>query len=142
MKTSKILVMGLVVGSLTLAQGLFAKGQNMNMPSFESFDLNKDGKISEDELMKARENKMVQNANDGKLLKNASNAKEFPVLDTNKDGFIDKDEFAKHQTAELSSKNNQKGQGMNKQGGQGQGKGMNKGRQGGGQGKGQGQNRQ
>lgn len=140
MKTSKILVMGLVVGSLALAQGLFAKEQNMNMSSFESFDLNKDGKISEDELMKARENKMVQNANDGKLLKNASNAKEFSVLDTNKDGFIDKDEFAKHQTAELSSKNNQKGQGMNKQGGQGQGKGMN--RQGGGQGKGQGQNRQ
>lgn len=139
MKTSKILVMGLVVGSLALAQGVFAKGQNINMPSFENFDLNKDGKISKDELIKARENKMVQNANDGKLLKNVSNAKEFSVLDLNKDGFIDKDEFAKHQRAERTSKNNQKGQGMNKQG---KGQRMNKGKQGSGQGRGQGKNRQ
>lgn len=124
MRVSRILVLGLVAGSLILAQGVLAKGQqNIQLPSFESFDLNKDGKISEDELIKVRTDRMAKKAEQGKKLKNAGKAPLFSEIDANQDGFLSQDEFTKYQAEHSMKRNSNQGKKRgNKQGKGGGGK--------------------
>ena len=78
-------------------QGMKGMMQRANMPTFESFDLNGDGGISESEMMDARAKRMEQKAAQGKMMKNAGNQASFAEVDTNHDGKVNKDEFLAHQ---------------------------------------------
>ena len=69
-----------------------------NMPTFEQYDLNNDGKITQNELEEARTKRMSQKAKEGKMLINAGNAPAFTNMDKNKDGSLNKEEFRLHQT--------------------------------------------
>jgi len=74
-------------------------GKNMrrNMPTFESYDLNADGYLTQKEIDKARIQRMQTNASQGKILRNSGNQTKFSNIDTNKDGKVDKQEFLSNQ---------------------------------------------
>jgi Ca2+-binding EF-hand superfamily protein len=75
-----------------------SRGMKRNMPTFESFDLNSDGYLTENEMNEARNNRMAQNANQGKMMRNAGNNTAFADIDTNNDGKVSKDEFLSNQS--------------------------------------------
>ena len=70
------------------------QGQNA-MPSFADFDLNNDGKISEEELTEARTARISQRAMDGRQMRGLVDAASFADFDTNNDGSISPEEFSK-----------------------------------------------
>lgn len=80
------------------------------MPTFADFDLNKDGKITEAEQLKARETRTEQRRAEGRLLRNQANAARFAASDTNRDGSVSPEEFAAHQATRQQSRpaNNRK----------------------------------
>jgi Ca2+-binding EF-hand superfamily protein len=88
-----------------MPQGKMGMGRNtmMNMPQFGEYDINNDGYISESELQEARNKRMTQNAQEGKMLRNAPAAQPFSEIDTNKDGKISPDEFQKHQAEQMQT---------------------------------------
>ena len=79
------------------------KGKGMNMPTFADFDLNGDGKMTEDEFNKARSERIAKRAKEGRKMKNLANAPTFGDIDTDDDGSVSPEEFAAHQ-AEHHSK--------------------------------------
>ncbi len=70
-------------------------------PTFEEYDLNSDGKITQSELEEARAKRMSQKAKEGKMLRNAKNAPAFADMDKNKDGSLDREEFRLHQEEQM-----------------------------------------
>ena len=78
----------------------FGRGQGkgpgpgrMNRPTFNEVDVNKDGKISQEELSSFRAEKMREKAKEGRRLRNAGQAPSFKMLDKNGDGVLTSDEF-------------------------------------------------
>ena len=80
------------------------------MPTFADFDLNKDGKITESEQLKARETRTEQRRAEGRQLRNQANAARFAAADTNRDGSVSPEEFAAHQATRQQARpgNNRK----------------------------------
>ncbi len=74
-------------------------------PTFEQYDLNNDGKITQSELEEARAKRMSQKAKEGKMLRNAGNAPAFADMDKNKDGSLNQKEFRLHQTEQMNKCN-------------------------------------
>ncbi len=101
-------------------------GQNCmkNLPTFEQYDLNNDGKITQNELEEAREKRMNQKAKEGKMLRNAGKAPAFTDMDKNKDGSLNQEEFRLHQTEQMKKWNKGNCAGNCPSTGRGQGKGM------------------
>ncbi len=66
-------------------------------PTFEEYDLNSDGKITQSEFEEARAKRMKQKAEEGKMLRNAGKAPAFSDMDKNNDGALNKEEFQLHQ---------------------------------------------
>lgn len=99
-------------------KGMMGRGQNCmkNLPTFEQYDLNNDGKITQSELEEARAKRMSQKAKEGKMLRNARNAPAFADMDKNKDGSLNQEEFRLHQTEQMKMRKNENcvGQGMTK----------------------------
>ena len=84
------------------------QGQNQ-MPSFADFDLNSDGKITEEEFTEARTARISQRASDGRQMRGLVDALSFDDIDTNNDGSISPEEFA---AAKAQHQQQQMGQGM------------------------------
>lgn len=107
MRTSRfrlpLLVAALMGGALSipaLAQQPPAAGPGpMMMPSFADFDLNKDGKITEEEFNEARAARIADRAQKGYPMRGLRNAQSFADMDTNRDGSLSPAEFAAHQAA-------------------------------------------
>jgi len=83
------------------------KGQGMrqgmqNRPTFSTFDLNNDGKITPNELENVRNARRVEKANQGKMLRNAGTAPTFETIDANGDGTISQEEFSAHQAKRMN----------------------------------------
>lgn len=70
-----------------------------NMPMFEDFDLNADGKIVEDEFNQAHAGIMAEMAAAGHQMKHAGEAPGFSGIDSNGDGEISREEFSAHKAA-------------------------------------------
>jgi hypothetical protein len=114
MKRSMIVV-SLLVSSVVMA------GVAYQMPSYDDFDTNKNGKVTQKEFEQAQQERMKKQADSGKMMRNAGNAPTFSDMDTNHDGVLSKSEFQKHQQERMqtnSQQRNSMGQGM----GQGMGK--------------------
>ncbi len=96
------------------------------MPSFADFDLNNDGKITEEEFTEARTARISERAQDGRQMRGLANAASFADIDTNKDGSISPEEFSAVTNQMQPQKQNER---MNQRGGmgQGQGRGMDQG---------------
>ena len=69
------------------------------MPTFQDFDLNKDGKITEEEFNEARAARIADRAQKGYQMRGLANASSFADIDTNHDGTLSAEEFAAHQAA-------------------------------------------
>jgi Ca2+-binding EF-hand superfamily protein len=69
------------------------------MPSFADFDLNKDGRITEEEFNEARAARIADRAQKGYPMRGMGNAATFADIDTNRDGTLSPAEFATHQAA-------------------------------------------
>ena len=99
-------------------------GQNQNMESFNNFDLNKDGIVTQKEFDDTKTAKMTARANEGRQLKNAGNSLTFQDIDTNKDGKITQNELsiAQQKHMQQNRMKHKKAKGMGKKQGQ---RGMN-----------------
>ncbi len=93
-------------------------------PTFEEYDLNSDGKITQSELEEARAKRMSQKTKEGKMLRNAGKAPAFADMDKNKDGSLNKEEFRLHQMEQMKKCKRKKCVGNCPSTGTGQGKGM------------------
>jgi Ca2+-binding EF-hand superfamily protein len=69
-------------------------GMGRNMPSFQSFDLNGDGVLQQEEFQQARANRISERAKQGYLMRNLQNAPAFETIDSNRDGSVTPDEFS------------------------------------------------
>lgn len=69
------------------------------MPSFSDFDLNKDGRITEEEFNEARAARIADRAQKGYPMRGMASAASFADIDTNRDGTLSPAEFATHQAA-------------------------------------------
>lgn len=69
------------------------------IPAFADFDLNKDGKIAEDEFNEARAARIADRAQKGYPMRGLANASSFADVDTNHDGLLSPAEFAVHQAS-------------------------------------------
>jgi Ca2+-binding EF-hand superfamily protein len=67
------------------------------MPAFADFDLNKDGKITEEEFNEVRAARIADRAQKGYRMRGLQNAASFADIDTNRDGALSPAEFAAHQ---------------------------------------------
>ena len=72
-------------------------GGGRNMPRFEDFDQNRDGYISEQELIEARSMRISDRIQQGYQMRNTANISQFPEIDTNADGRISPEEFSAQQ---------------------------------------------
>ena len=85
-------------------QGMGMGQGMMKRPEFNDLDLNGDGVVPQEEFEQARKKRMTQNAEQGKMMKNAGNAPAFSDIDANGDDNITADEFEKHQAAQMQNK--------------------------------------
>ena len=100
---------GMGQGTRGMGQGKGMMGGKQNymrdMPTFEQYDLNNDGKVTKNELEEARTKRMTQKAKEGKMLRNAGNAPAFTDMDKNNDGSLNPEEFRLHQTEQMKKWN-------------------------------------
>lgn len=90
------------LAAIVLGSALFA-AQGM-MSSFNDFDTNGDGKITQKEFEATQQARMAKQAESGKMMRNAANAPQFGDIDTNHDGIIDGNEFKVHQQTRMQNK--------------------------------------
>jgi Ca2+-binding EF-hand superfamily protein len=97
------MTVGVVLSAPASAQDV-QKGMGRNMPAFADFDLNSDGKITEEEFTKARSERIAKRAQEGRQMKNLANAPSFDDIDVDDNGGIDAAEFAAHQAERKAKK--------------------------------------
>jgi hypothetical protein len=93
-----IAILGGTVAMPSAAQQAPAGGPGP-MPMFADFDLNKDGKITEEEFHEARAARIADRAEKGYPMRGLGNASSFADIDTNRDGTLSPAEFTAHQAA-------------------------------------------
>lgn len=80
-------------GGMNQGQGM-GPGMGRNMPTFQSFDLNGDGALQQEEFQQARANRIRERAEQGYMMRNLQNAPPFETIDSNGDGSVTPDEFS------------------------------------------------
>ncbi|WP_432464600.1 hypothetical protein [Agarivorans sp. QJM3NY_33] len=120
MMNSKLTISAIAALGLVLSLGAYATGKGNNnssqrqqMPAYTTMDTNQDQRISADEFHAFKAQRIAQQTEAGRNLKNIANSPTFESLDSNGDQFLDQNEL-----------NHQRGM---RQGGQGEG-GQGKGR--------------
>ncbi len=68
-----------------------------NVPTFNSFDLDSDGSVTQKEFYAARNNRIRERVLQGKPMRNMSNAPSFSSIDSNGDNQLSEEEFNAHQ---------------------------------------------
>ncbi|HYN77813.1 MAG TPA: EF-hand domain-containing protein [Lamprocystis sp. (in: g-proteobacteria)] len=68
-------------------------------PTFDEFDLNGDGTLTETEFYEARAKRMAARATQGYPMRNAGKAPPFSAIDTDGNGQVTPTEFAASQAA-------------------------------------------
>lgn len=66
------------------------------MPSFEDFDLNDDGQITESEFTEGRAERMKSRAAEGRPMMGMTHAEPFATIDADGNGYLDANEFSAH----------------------------------------------
>jgi hypothetical protein len=93
------------------------KGKGIqNRPTFTTYDLNSDGKITEKEFYDGQAKRMTQKADEGKMMRNVGKAPTFESIDSNSDGTVTPAEFDTHQMNRMNSNMRGMGQGRGRKG--------------------------
>ena len=71
--------------------------QQQNRPTFDYFDKNADGYISEQELIEGRSMRISNRIQQGYQMRNTANIPQFNEIDSNSDGNISREEFEQYQ---------------------------------------------
>lgn len=112
MKISKFTLVVLLSSSVLL--GIQANELSKKGPmSFEAYDSDKNGLISESEFYNLRAKRMELKAQQGMPMRNAGNAPSFEYFDTNGDKQLTKVELLEGQMRHISEKKSSKGMGKN-----------------------------
>ncbi len=102
-------------GAQGMGKGMNSKrGQGkgiQNRPTFATYDLNNDGKITQKEFYDGQAKRMTQKADEGKMMRNVGKAPTFESIDADSDGTVTPAEFDTHQTNRMNSNMRGKGQG-------------------------------
>jgi predicted small lipoprotein YifL len=119
----------LVAAALTVPlamplSSLAACGERHGPPSFEDFDKDGDGFVSEEEFLTLRSQRMAEKQKEGRPMKGAASAAPFSEIDTSGDGKLDRDEFIAGREAHMKMMHEQ---GMGHHQGMHHGKGMHHG---------------
>lgn len=90
---------GMGAGGRGMGMGMGGGNAMQNaMPSFSDFDLNNDGKITEEEFIEARTARISDRAQQGYQMRGLTDAASFADIDTNGDGSISPEEFSAYQS--------------------------------------------
>jgi Ca2+-binding EF-hand superfamily protein len=84
-------------GGMGMASGRGAgmgRGRGGNAPSFAEFDLNSDGRIPEEEFLKAQGQRISARSQAGYPMRNIGNIAVFSDMDSNGDGVLTPEEFS------------------------------------------------
>ncbi len=95
----------LVMGGPLHAEGTPGT-RGMDMHTFADCDLDGDGKIVKEEFMTARSERIAKRAEEGRQMKNLSEAPSFEDIDTDEDGGISPEEFSAHQAKQMEKSQN------------------------------------
>ena len=90
------------LAALLLSGTLFAAPGMMS--SFSDFDTDGDGKITQTEFETTQQARQAQQAESGRLMRNAANAPTFGDIDTDGNGVIDATEFKNHQMTRMQQR--------------------------------------
>ncbi len=80
------------------------RGRGAQMPSFDDYDLDADGKIVEKEFYEARAKRVGERAKQGYQMRGLADAPAFGDIDSNSDGKVSREEFAAHQAQRRQSR--------------------------------------
>ncbi len=80
------------------------RGMGRNMPTFEEFDLDKNGYLDEKEFVEARTMRITERAKEGRMMRGLSNMMEFQDFDKDGDAKVTPDEFTQGLVAHQQEK--------------------------------------
>jgi Ca2+-binding EF-hand superfamily protein len=96
---------------LTLALGTLAIAAPNNAPTFEEYDSNQNGVVTQDEFDNLKTKRMTQRAEEGMPMRNAGNSPEFSDFDKDGDGQITKEELRIMQQERMNNRQQNMGKG-------------------------------
>lgn len=111
-----ILVVAVIIAIVSWPFVSHADSHRGGPPTFEDFDTDGDGFVSEDEFNTLRSERIAARAAEGRQMKGVASAPAFSTIDSNGDGKLDLDEFTAGRDAHMKAM-------REKHGGQGHGKG-------------------
>ena len=91
------IAVAVVIGSFSVLAAQSAEIPPQGQIPFAAYDLDGDGRIPEDEFLKAQSNRISERSQAGYPMRNIGNMAVFGDIDANRDGFISPDEFSAHQ---------------------------------------------
>ena len=118
-----ILVIAVLIAIAVLPLAARADGHRQGPPTFEDFDADGDGFVSQEEFDQFRAERIAARAAEGRQMRGLANAPSFDDFDANGDGKLDSDEFTAGREARMQAMRKQHGgKGGGPHGAHGQGK--------------------
>ena len=115
-----ILIVAVIIAIVSWPFVSHADSHRGGPPTFEEFDTDGDGFVSEEEFNTLRSERIAARAAEGRQMKGMASAPAFSTIDTNGDGRLDEDEFTAGRDAHMKAM-------REKHSGHGHGKGQGKG---------------
>jgi hypothetical protein len=107
--TRTSLAVAVILAATALPLTVYGEAHRPNPPTFEDFDTDGDGFVSEDEFLTLRAEHMKARAEAGHMMHGAAKAPPFSDSDTNGDGRLDREEFAAGREAHMRAMREQHG---------------------------------
>ena len=108
-----ILIITVLVAIAVLPFAAHADSHRQGPPTFEQFDTDKDGFVSEAEFNALRGERIAARASEGRQMRGLENAPAFSDIDSNGDGRLDAEEFNAGRDAHMNAmREKHGGQGM------------------------------
>jgi len=126
-KSISLGLLGLIAGGFMVISAQAQQGSPRGPGSFDEFDLDGNGFVSEDEFNTVRGQRVADRATEGRPMRGLESAPAFADIDTDGDGQLNQAELAAGQQAHMgqgSGKGMGTGQGMGRGPGAGQGMGQ------------------
>lgn len=104
-----ILIIAAIIAIVALPLVVRAESHRPAPPTFEDFDSDGDGFVSEEEFVTLRAARMKERAEAGHMMHGAAKAPPFSDVDQNGDGKLDRDEFTAGREAHMAKMREMRG---------------------------------